>query len=154
MDGVFRRIDDSDTDLRQVAVMQVPLPVSLAPETGQEPVYFRRYEANSLELEVNAKGAGLLVLSDVFYPGWRATVNGKRATIYKVDGALRGVLVEPGDNHITMNYAPLSFYFGAGVTLLTLAGLSFVLALNWRAGRLRSHSGTLRERVLEHRSTG
>jgi hypothetical protein len=150
-DGVFRRMDDSGTDLRQVAVMETRLPVALASEMErEEPVLFRKYEANSLQLDVNAKAAGLLVLTDVFYPGWQATVNGKSVLIYKVDGALRGVLLQPGENQVTMEYAPFSFYLGATVTLLTIVGISFMAALNWRSNRSQIHAQVQPNKILEH----
>jgi len=74
-------------------------------------------------LDVNAESAGLLILSELYYPGWRATVNGRATEIYKVDGALRGILVPQGESRIAVAYAPFSFYAGGALSLLTFTGV-------------------------------
>ena len=72
-------------------------------------------------MDVNAESAGLLVLMpEMYYPGWVATINGKEAKIYRVDGALRGIAVPAGANKVELIYSPSSFREGAAVSLLTL----------------------------------
>ena len=131
-DAVFRRLDDSAVDFRRVAVLEARLPQLLgpAPQTD-EPVRFRSYEADRMTLDVDAASAGLLVLSEIYYPGWRATLNGKPAAIYKVDGALRGILVPPGTSRIALEYVPVTFYTGAVVSLLTFAVVLTAWLLIW-----------------------
>jgi hypothetical protein len=123
-DAVFRRIDDPAINLHKVAVIEAPLPQSLeSAPTTVEPVRFRSYEADRILLDVNAESAGLLILSELYYPGWRATVNGRATEIYKVDGALRGILVPQGESRIAVAYAPFSFYAGGALSLLTFTGV-------------------------------
>ena len=123
-DAVFHRLDDATINLRRVAVLDTPLPRSLAPAPQtDEPVRFRYYEADRVTLDADAGSAGLLVLSEMYYPGWRATLNGKPVAIYKVDGALRGILLPPGMSRIMLEYAPVTFYAGAALSLLTFAGV-------------------------------
>jgi hypothetical protein len=122
-------------DLRRVAVLGAPLAAELEPaEQGTESVTFRRYEAQRLELDVHAAGRGMVVLSEVFYPGWRAEVNGKPARIYEADGGLRGVVVPGGESHVVLEYAPWLVWIGVGLTALGLVG---GLAVVWRGVRLR-----------------
>ncbi|MDQ1468569.1 MAG: hypothetical protein QOJ99_49 [Bryobacterales bacterium] len=119
--GVFRRLDQPGTNLHQLAVLEMPLPRSLEPVAGtDESVRFRSYEADRMAMDVNAGSTGLLILSEMYYPGWVATVNGKTAKIYQVDGALRGIAVSRGANRIELEYAPSSFRAGAALNLLTL----------------------------------
>ena len=66
----------------------------------------------------------MLVLSELFYPGWQASVNGRRARIYEVDGALRGIVINAGDNQVVLDYAPK--WLGAGA-LLTFAAFGGAL---------------------------
>jgi hypothetical protein len=87
----------------------------------QEGVVFSSYRAQRLELTVRAQSRAMLVLSETFYPGWRATVNGASQRIYKVDGDLRGVVVPRGDSTIVLEYRPLSVYAGALLTILACA---------------------------------
>ena len=61
---------------------------------------------------------GMVILTDTWFPGWQATVDGKRAKIERAYGFVRGVVVEPGNHVIEMRYRPLSVYLGAGLSLL------------------------------------
>src|SRR5207253_2833401 len=70
---------------------------------------------------------GMVVLSDTFYPGWYATVDGKPARIYEVDAALRGALVPQGTHTVEMVYRPRSVYWGAGLTVLGLVGAGAIV---------------------------
>jgi len=122
--AAFRRLDDSSVNLRRVAVLEAPLPQSLAPATQtDEPVRFRSYETDRMVLDAEAGSAALLVLSEIYYPGWRAALNGKPVAIYKVDGALRGILLPRGTSRITLEYAPVTFYAGGALSLLTFASV-------------------------------
>jgi hypothetical protein len=121
-DAVFHRMDQPGIDLHEIALLETRLPKPLAPAAGpKEQVEFRSYEADRMAMDVNAASAGMLVLSEMYYPGWKATVNGKVARIYQVDGALRGIALSAGANRVELNYAPFSFRAGAALSLLTLA---------------------------------
>jgi uncharacterized membrane protein YfhO len=74
------------------------------------------------------------VLSEVFAPGWQATVNGKPAAIWQVDAALRGVVVPDGASRVILTYAPISVYAGAVVTLSAFAVILFGVGAYWRRG--------------------
>ncbi len=100
---------------------QIKETIEPAVHPEQEGVVFSKYEAQRLELTVRAQSQAMLVLSETFYPGWRATVNGASQTIYKVDGDLRGIIVPRGDSTIVVEYRPLSVYAGAVLTLLAFA---------------------------------
>ncbi|HWE48995.1 MAG TPA: YfhO family protein [Bryobacteraceae bacterium] len=136
-DGVFRRLDDPAINLHETALLDAPLPPDLARGLDgvaglAESVQFRSYEANRLAVDVTSEKPGLLVLSEMFYPGWHATVNGKPADIYKVDGALRGILTPQGASRIELSYAPFSIYAGAAITGLTFLAVLAGVFLNWR----------------------
>ena len=78
------------------------------------------------EIVINAdirQTASMIILSDTYFPGWRATVDGAPAKIYRANCAMRGVIVAPGTHTIIMSYQPLSFKIGLGVSLFTIVGL-------------------------------
>jgi hypothetical protein len=79
-------------------------------------------KTSSLQVDVRMSCRGLLVISDSWYPGWRAQVDGKSADIWKVNAAIRGVIVPKGRHTVTMKYRPFSVYFGFLCTLVGLAG--------------------------------
>ncbi len=68
---------------------------------------------------------GWLVISDVWFPGWRAKVDGKSAPILKANFLFRGIYLTKGLHRVELNYQPVSFYIGLGISLLSL--ILFVL---------------------------
>ena len=80
--------------------------------------------------------AGLLVLSDEYYPGWSATVNGHHADVYATDVALRGVLVPAGRSTVELHYRPAPLrdglvLFAIGLIAIVLTGVSGLRASRW-----------------------
>ena len=79
-------------------------------------------------ITASAEGPGMIVFSEIVYPGWRAVVDGSPARIEVVAGLLRGVRLTPGSHEIILRFRPVTVYAGAAITLLSLAGL----AVLWR----------------------
>lgn len=71
------------------------------------------YRANSVEIEADMKGRGLLVLADQFYPGWRVYVDGSESRVLRVNGVLRGVLLPGGRHMVSFAYKPVHIYMAA-----------------------------------------
>jgi hypothetical protein len=95
------------------------------------------YAPTEATVETDAPSPGYLILTDTFYPGWKASVDGSPQPTYRANYLFRGVPVSPGHHIVTFEYRPLSFQLGAGITLAALSGtiLSFGLALRrkWNA---------------------
>jgi hypothetical protein len=96
----------------RTAEAETPVPVTLQME---------HYGADRVALYVRSAQAGVLVLADVFYPGWKAKLDGHETEIYRADNVLRAVVVPAGGHEIEFVYSPLSFRIGATVTLSTIA---------------------------------
>lgn len=73
---------------------------------------------------VGAGGSHLLVLSELAYPGWQVTVDGKRTDLKVFDGIFRAVEIGPGSHQVVFTYRPLSVYAGL---ILFIFGLSWFL---------------------------
>lgn len=74
---------------------------------------------------------GLLILADLFYPGWRAELDGQPVEILRVNYVLRGIALPPGEHRVVFRFAPTSLYTGLG---MTLAGLVVLAAcFSWEA---------------------
>jgi hypothetical protein len=82
-------------------------------------------------IQVEAEGPGLLVLSEIYDPDWRAQVDGREAEIVRADGILRGITLEEGLHQVTFAYRPAGLGVGGG---LTAAGWMCAAAL-WVVGR-------------------
>lgn len=124
-EGVRRRMEEPGFDPLRRAIIQDTLDEPLAPHgtDSSESITFNRYGLDRLDLTVRSQGRGLLVLSEVDYTGWQATVNGQPARIHRVNGLLRGVVVPRGESRVTFRYAPRSVWIGAALTLSTLLGI-------------------------------
>lgn len=130
---VLRRVAEPGFDPLRLAVLSEPL-ARVGAAAGPDRVSFERYEAGRLELRVQSPGGGLLVLSEVDYPGWRVTVNGGLARIHKVNGLLRGVSVPRGESRVVLRYAPGSVLAGAILSFLAFGG-TLIVAVALKASR-------------------
>jgi Bacterial membrane protein YfhO len=66
------------------------------------------YTDNAVEIDVDAPRAGIVVLHDLFYPGWEARVDGHKQPVLRANILFRGVEVPAGHHHITFSFRPLS----------------------------------------------
>ncbi|MBI2327744.1 YfhO family protein [Candidatus Curtissbacteria bacterium] len=86
-------------------------------------------EETPTRIKIGAKidGNGALVLSDSFYPGWQATVNGRKTTIYPANINSRAIFLENGENQIIFEYKPRSFYYSLPISLISLTFIVFCI---------------------------
>ncbi len=82
-----------------------------------------RLTPNEMVVEVELEAAGFLVLSEMWYPGWRAYDNGRAVPLYRADYILRGLYLDPGPHKVQLVYQPWTFKVGLWISLTTLAGL-------------------------------
>jgi len=86
----------------------------------------------SNKIEARAAGPGLLVFSEINYPGWTARVDGQEQEVFTVGGLLRGLMLDSGEHHVELAYKPVMFYFGAAASLAGFAfcGVFALIGLN------------------------
>jgi hypothetical protein len=108
-----------------------PLP-PLALPTAPEATRIVTYRPERVRIQVDASAPGLLVLTDTYYPGWRARLNGASAKIYPVDYALRGVAVPAGKSLVEFEYQPAWFWPGVTLGVIGLLGATWTLGLRRR----------------------
>ncbi|MEO6953511.1 MAG: YfhO family protein [Polyangia bacterium] len=88
-----------------------------------EPARVTKESRDRTVIESNAKTPGVLVVSQAFYPGWSATVDGQYAELLRADYALTGVVVPAGLHRVELRYASWPVRLGLIGTLLGLLGL-------------------------------
>jgi hypothetical protein len=141
--------DAPAVNLHQEAFVEAPLPQTLDPAEGAaDSVQFRSYEADRILIDVNSTGESLLVLSEMYYPGWRATVNGNPAKIFRVDGAFRGILIPRGQSSVELRFVPLIVYLGGALSILAFLVVFAVAFVAWRKGVWRL-SGSIEEKAAD-----
>ncbi len=112
-----------DLDLTKTVVLEKDPLVKLNMQTGSADIY--KYLPSEVVISTKSNGNSLLFLSDSFYPGWKAYVDGKLSEIYRSDFTFRSVLVPKGQHIVKFVYDPLSFKLGL---VLGLLGLILILA--------------------------
>ncbi len=99
--------------------------VSTNPRPENDTVKTYRPNNNSVILQTNCSEAKTLILTDIFYPGWVATVDGKETNILKANYLFRGLSLSAGKHIIEFHYRPLSFLIGLVMMCLALGTILF-----------------------------
>ena len=103
---------------------------------GESNLYYLDYKPESFSVVAINPAPAYLVFSEVWYPGWRAWVDGVEVPIFRVNFTFRGLyLPTPGEHTVVMKFDPLSWKIGLGLTVLTWAGLAAWLAYRFYRGR-------------------
>ncbi len=87
---------------------------------GSGKVLIKSYQDEKVVIDVNASDRGYLVLSDSWYPGWNAFIDGKKTEILRANYAYRAIYVDKGVHQVSFVYIPQSFEVGK---ILSLTGL-------------------------------
>ena len=96
------------------------------------------YEADRMRLKTTTGASGLLVLSEAYYPAWKAYVDGQPVPLYAADHVLRAVPVPAGEHTVELRYESWSLRVGLAISLiayLALTALAVAGARRRRKGR-------------------
>ncbi|MHA2010654.1 MAG: hypothetical protein ACW980_25365, partial [Promethearchaeota archaeon] len=113
-------------DPRSVVILEKEIGKEVKPPIRYEGVVISHYSANEIIIKTNISNPGILVLSEIWYPGWKVYDNNKLSEILRADYLLRGIFLEEGLHEVRFVYAPASLKIGAMTSLLTL-GLIILL---------------------------
>jgi hypothetical protein len=139
-DGTTRlhRFDPARQAVVEVAHgSSVPLPTAPGDQAPGRATHIASYDSQRVQVDVAAGAPGLLVLTDAYYPGWHATVNGRPAPILATDVAFRGVVLGDAAARVVFTYRSPGGNLGWGIPLLaalSLIAVAVVLRLR-RGGR-------------------
>jgi hypothetical protein len=121
-------------DGARVAFMDRDPGFALGPVDGAR-AEIASYGLHDVVVDVDTPGPGLLRLADLWYPEWRATVNGTPAEILRVDYLLRGVPVPAGKSRVEFHYRSAVIARGLTVSLVSLAVILALLGFGWWRSR-------------------
>ena len=113
--------------LRQEAVADESFRETLGESTQQDStsiVTMTAYEPNQLTYDVKSDKGGVLVFSEIYYPGWTATIDGQPAELGRANYVLRALKVEPGQHKVELSFFPQSVS-----TTETIAWTSLIILL-------------------------
>jgi len=123
-------------NLRHEAVADAKFKSQLGEAAEQDSVSIvtiKAYEPNELTYEVNSGKGGVVVFSEIYYPGWTATVDGQPAELGRVNYILRALNVKPGRHDVVLTFKPKSVntteniaYASYFILTLVLLGAGFM----------------------------
>jgi len=116
----------------QVALVEAPLRFKAQNPDVAATAEIISLSNSQIEIQTDSTSPAFLVLSDVYYPGWRATIDGKTTPIFQTNYVLRGVQVPAGKHRVTFEFNPVSFHIGLGVSSASLVLLAY---LGWKLSR-------------------
>jgi hypothetical protein len=122
------------------------LPIGTAGDpSGEANLFYLHYAPESFTVVARTPAPAYLVFSEVWYPGWRAWVDGVEAPIFRANFAFRGVVLpEAGEHVVVMRFDPWRWKAGLGLTVLTLALLAGWVGVRLYRARLAGRGARTR----------
>ena len=74
------------------------------------------FDNDAITYESNSNGNNVAVFSEIYYKDWNATIDGKKADIFKTNYVLRGLVIPAGKHKITFKFEPASFFIGRTIS--------------------------------------
>ncbi len=125
--AALSRLDAFDFDPSQIALVPPDTSISVEgypPQNEIGQIQIVQRTPGSTSLNVRAPAGSLLMLSEIYYPGWRATVDGQPVPIVRADYILRGVPVPAGEHHVEVFYQPVTLIWGTVISGVTFAAMA------------------------------
>ena len=129
-------------DLRHEAVADAKFKAQLGEAVAQDTlsvVRIKSYEPNQVSYEVESGKGGVIVFSEIYYPGWTATVDGVEQELGRVDYVLRALQVKPGKHEVVLSFFPKTItrtetiaYVALAILLLLVIGIA---VQGWRKAK-------------------
>ncbi len=126
-------LDSGEVDARETALLERPAPELAEPENASEDrASITNYGADEIQLQTSTGAKGLLVLSEVYYPAWKAYVDGEPVPIRRADHLFRAVPVPAGEHDVELRYESSTLTAGIWISLLFSLALGVLLVLRLR----------------------
>jgi len=117
---IWSRLSSNDFDLERQVLLSARPAGYVDVGACQGSVAWQARQPERLALSVETAEPCVLVVSELDYPGWRASVDGVGVSILRADGLLRALVVDAGQHAVTMEFRPLSLLWGAIISAATL----------------------------------
>ncbi|NWG04920.1 MAG: YfhO family protein [Syntrophaceae bacterium] len=122
----------------QTALVEEPLSFKVKEWDEKSTAQVVHLSNTNMEIHTHSASPSFLVLSDVYYPGWEATIDGKPTHIFQTNYVLRGVMIPQGGHIVRFEFKPKVFYVGAvisALSLLFLIGFLSYQAIHFKRGK-------------------
>ncbi len=89
-------------------------------------------QVNQIRMRAQAGMPAVLIVSQIYYPGWKAFVDGQEASVFPADLALTGLALPSGTHDVQLVFQPASFRIGAGITIVSLMVIVGIFVVSGR----------------------
>ena len=136
---IFEALINPSFNPNQTIILEKNPSVQLKNTSSFTPLEIIKENPNNIKLNVSLSSPGFLVLSEVWYPGWKASVNGKETEIYKANYILRSIYLDKGQKTVTFIFDPLSYKIGKliSITSFLIILLYIVFYIKYQKSKLK-----------------
>jgi len=131
-EDIFARLKADNFDIRNQIIIERDLPSKMlngngAPENDGSAAMITSYKDQEVIIDAMMENDGFLVLTDQYYPGWKAFIDEKETEIYPTDYTFRSIYLKKGPHTVRFVYDPASYKIGKTISILTLLILFGIL---------------------------
>jgi len=124
---IIQKLLDQSIDLKRELIIQSKDVFNLDKRVVTGKIELLTHNANEVSLACTTESDAFLYVSDAYYPGWKAYIDGKKVPIYRANLAFRAVYVPKGHHSVLFVYRTLSFYIGFCLSMIGLLASFFLL---------------------------
>ena len=128
-DQIISTIFDKNINLSKTIILEESIP-NFKPSEGLSEVKLTNYSPNKIDIFIKSEVNKILFISDNYFNGWNAFIDGEKSKIYRANYTFRAVPVPAGNHNVVFEYRPQSFYYGlyasAGAIVLLLSSAIFI----------------------------
>ena len=134
---ILSTLKDEEFNPKNFVLFEKNINASLQNFSTFTPIDIIKYQPNKIDIYANLEKPGFLVLSEIWYPGWKAYDNNKEVEVLKANYIFRSLYLKKGNHNITFIYDPISYKIGKTISLLSLVLIIIYFAFYKRLQGLR-----------------
>jgi hypothetical protein len=126
---ILARMTNPGFDISRKVILEetVPLEYSAPPDySAAYSIKYSNYSNDDVIMDISSERPGMLVMSDLYAPGWHALIDNIEVKIYRANYAFRSIAIPAGEHTVTLRYSPRSYTIGV---TMTISGLLVVLSI-------------------------
>jgi hypothetical protein len=126
---ILERMTSPDYNFGKKVILEEPpqfQPAKPVHENAGYSIKYIKYSNDEVIMEVSCDGPGILVISDLYTPDWKAFIDEIHTKIYRANYAYRSVCIPAGKHTLTFKYSPLSYKIGAIMTIIGMVILTII----------------------------
>src|SRR3989344_98004 len=120
-----------DLDLAKEIILEEDPNIRL--KEGKKTARIINFTPNEVLIKTNSESDSILLLTDSFYPGWKAFMDNVETKIFRADYTFRAINVPKGEHNIIFVYDPMSFRLGIYLAIIGVAGVLFFGVIKGRS---------------------